>query len=180
MDIEDYERNIMRPEDWPYIVKTSEENVFGDPRSNKGRVVSEDSETEIENISKCSPPPTPPPPVKKSLFDLHGNIVESPKSWNRCKFSCKICPSKTTIEARMMRLHIQGEHKLKMSTYTEKYGSIETKRRTFKCELCESQMKFARYELHQKSIVNKFDYKIILQYRLGDFSSFYQVYLLQL
>ena len=180
MDIEDYERNIMRPEDWPYIVKTSEENVFGDPRSKKGRVVSEDSETEIENISKCSPPPTPPPPVKKSLFDLHGNIVESPKSWNRCKFSCKICPSKTTIEARMMRLHIQGEHKLKMSTYTEKYGSIETKRRTFKCELCESQMKFARYVLHQKSIVNKFDYKIILQYRLGDFSSFYQVYLLQL
>ena len=160
MDLEDYERNIMKPDDWPYIIKTSgthsgsnsvgkinpkiKESVVEPPRSKKDRIISENPETEVEDFSKWSPPP---PPVKKSLFESSSSsttyVVKNRKSWNRCTFSCRICQLKS-IDSREVRNHIHKEHKMKMPAYTEKYGPIEFERRTFKCGMCESQMKFIR------------------------------------
>jgi hypothetical protein len=73
--------------------------------------------------------------------------------WNRCKFACGLCDL-VTVDSRQMRLHIATHHGLSMDAYTKQYGTTEIVTRKFRCELCNSEMKFCRQNIyaHMKDV----------------------------
>ena len=136
MDIDIYERDVMQPEDWPYQV-IPEASLKHEMRGGQ-QTVAKPVKTTTPKV-RNSPEPT----VASSERD----------KWNRCKFACGLCDL-VTVDSRQMRLHIATHHGLSMDAYTKQYGTTEIVTRKFRCELCNSEMKFCRQNIyaHMKDV----------------------------
>ncbi|XP_071743490.1 uncharacterized protein [Lepeophtheirus salmonis] len=135
IDIEDYERQYMRPEDWPNCQRPS------------GGTKSEMRNSETTTTRSLLKPAVPSSPSHPS------DEENEKKKWNKCRFQCKICQL-ITIDARQMRVHISNAHKLSYDNYVAQYGSSEIVTKKFRCELCSSEMKFCRQNIyaHMKDV----------------------------
>ena len=82
------------------------------------------------------------PLLPQALLDLDEPENERTK-WNKCRYRCHPCGHET-IDHRQMRAHISTSHNLSYDSYVKKYGSAEVVTKKFRCEICNSEMKYCR------------------------------------
>ena len=77
-----------------------------------------------------------------------------------------------TVDSRQMRLHIATHHGLSMDEYNKQHGSAEIVTRKFRCEFCNSEMKFCRQNIyaHMKDVhkISLKDYEARIGIQAGD------------
>lgn len=151
MDIEVYERDIMQPEDWPYEV-IPEPSLRHEMRNKKQ---SPQQPVQLQQPLRTPVRPQQPRHVGGSggAGQEGGDTNSERDKWNRCKFACGLCEL-VTVDSRQMRLHIATHHGLSMDAYTKQYGTTEIVTKKFRCELCNSEMKFCRQNIyaHMKDV----------------------------
>ena len=86
--------------------------------------------------------------------------------YHGCEYKCKICkPLKDPYySAPDLTLHMRSLHGIDIDLYFEKFGSLETKRESYKCQICGDEkigknFEEINYHLREKHETNIYDYQ---------------------
>jgi hypothetical protein len=114
LDIETYEQEFMKPEDWPNsVVPTS-------------TLRSENKLSAAMGTSKQS--------KHQDLDEEEEDDGMGDDKWNKCRYRCSLC-NFTCVDSRQMRTHIAATHRMSYEQYALKYGSSEVVTKRFECEM---------------------------------------------